>query len=194
MKRKNISRILIVFGVLLIVSAISLLLFRSAFISNNILKAENVVTALNELMPEITDITYDGRKNNDMASIQIDGTDYIGILEVPDFQLKLPICSKGNQPDAKSLPYRYSGSIYDGSLILGGEDYKGQFEFLKAVDERNVITITDLDGNRYTYKVYSVERVSDCNAKRLESNEDDLTLFCKNTFGMNWIIVRCKMM
>ena len=192
MKRNNIGKIFITLGALLIITAVFLFIFRSIFINKNISKAESVVTTLYELVPEITDTTFDGRKNTDMASIQIDGTDYIGILEAPDFQLKLPICSKSNQPDAKGLAYRYSGSIYDGSLILGGEDCKGQFEFLKTIDERTYLNITDLDGNRYTYKVYSVERASDCDSKILESHECDLTLFGKSTFEMNWIIVRCK--
>lgn len=192
MKRNNISRVLIIIGALLIVSAVGLLVFRNVFISSSISKAESVVATLAELVPQVNDATFDDRKNTDMPAVQIDGTDYIGILEAPDFQLKLPICSKSNQPDAKGLPYRYSGSIYDGSLILGGEDCKGQFEFLKTIDERTYLNITDLDGNRYTYKVYSVERASDCDSKILESHECDLTLFGKSTFEMNWIIVRCK--
>lgn len=194
MKRNNISRVLIIIGALLIVSAVGLLVFRNVFISSSISKAESVVATLAELVPQVNDATFDDRKNTDMPAAQIDGSDYIGMLEAKDFQIKLPICSNGRQPESKSMPYRYSGSIYDGSLVLGGEDYKGQFEFLTKIDERHLITITDLDGNRYTYKMIFVERMKNCNTDTLDTAEADLTLFSKNTSSRNWIVAKFKML
>ena len=66
-----------------------------------------------------------------MPTIEVDGNFYIGVLEIPDQELSLPIISEWNDTRLKQATCRFKGSVYLNNLIIAGHNYKKHFGGLK---------------------------------------------------------------
>ena len=127
-----------------------------------------------------------------MPVLELDGTDWCGILEVPAYGLTLPIHGSWDKSAVTSYPCRFWGSVYDGSMILGGSDQNGQFAFCSQTNPGDYISITDMLGNEFRYQVARVDRSDSADFEKLSAGEYPLTLFTRSTFGLEYIIVRCN--
>ncbi len=63
-------------------------------------------------------------------TVEIDGRDYIGTLDIPVLGLSLPILSQWSYPNLKIAPCRYTGDTYEDHLILAGHNYQSHFGML----------------------------------------------------------------
>lgn len=59
----------------------------------------------------------------EMPTLEIDGHDYIGTLEIPALELSLPVLSEWSYPNLKIAPCRYTGSAYRDSLVIAAHNY-----------------------------------------------------------------------
>ena len=62
---------------------------------------------------------------------ELDGAACIGVLEIPEIDLKLPVLSKWSYPLLKKAPCRYSGSAYLDNLVIAAHNYRTHFGKLK---------------------------------------------------------------
>ena len=79
--------------------------------------SENLL-ALDNSNPEIDVPYYVINPEIEMLEEEIDGTAYIGVLEMPTLELTLPIVSRWSEANGKLGPCRYSGSTYLDNLVL----------------------------------------------------------------------------
>jgi len=61
-------------------------------------------------------------------SPEIDGNNYIGVIDIPCLGLSLPIISDWSYPNLKIAPCRYKGSAYQDNLIIAGHNYQSHFK------------------------------------------------------------------
>ncbi len=188
----KLNKILACVGILLIIVAVVMVAVSRISINSNIQNAKEIVDSLKSLMPETTTGVKDERVNAAMACIEIKETDFSGILEIPQFETILPICNSWDKDEVDKYPHRYYGSVYDGSMVIGGSDNKGQMDFIKEIDMGALIYITDTLGARFTYEVQWVEHTKDVSTSNLCSDEYDLTLFARNTYGFEYTLIRCN--
>ena len=127
-----------------------------------------------------------------MPVLQLDGTDYSCLVEVPSFGITLPVASQWDSSRVSHYPCRFWGSAYDNSLIIGGSGRKGQFDFCGRVDLGHKITVTDMAGSRFCYEVARIDRRKDADAATLQTEAWDLALFMRDAATMDYIIVRCR--
>lgn len=127
-----------------------------------------------------------------MPILQIDGTDFSCLVEIPSFGVTLPVASQWDSSRVPHYPCRFWGSAYDNSLIIGGSGRKGQFDFCGRVDLGHKITLTDMAGSRFAYEVARIDRRKDADAATLQDEAWDLTLFMRDAATMDYIIVRCR--
>ena len=120
----------------------------------------------------------------------INGTDYIGVLTIPALELELPIISQWNYPNLKTAPCRYSGSAYLNNLIICGHNYISHFGNLKNLREGDLAVFTDMDGNRFTYKMVERETLLPADVDAMESGDWDLTLFTCTVGGQSRVTIR----
>lgn len=186
------SKWVMLFGIILIFCSFGLMLFTQLYANYAKQNATDVVNQLEEIMPPKSVGVKDTYSSMQMPSLEFDGTDYIGVLEIPDYNVKLPIVKKWDTKTLISFPQRFSGTVYDGSLIVGGFDQEGQFECLKRVDVGNIVLVKDMTGAQFSYTVDYVERKDSVRAESLEYGDSELTLFVRDTYSMKYIIVRCK--
>lgn len=187
-KRWNLFQIL---GVLLILSSLGFLIFTQLQAVSSQKKTTTLCAQIEALLPQRTSGMAGSYSNPEMPILQLQGDDFIGLVEVSAFGLKLPIGSEWDTSKLTAYPCRLYGSVYNSTLILGGSDQAGQFDFFKNTDLGCVVTVTDMTGAEYTYTVFRVDRSKTADADKLMDQGSDLTLYVRDRYSMDYIILRC---
>lgn len=186
------SKKLMIMGIACIACAAVLVFYTQ--ISQN--KAqENAVALVGELyqsMPPVTEGFLEEQGENAMPMSEINGENFVGVLEVPIYGARLPIGSSWDKSKVSQYPCRFWGSAYDGSLIIGGSDHQGQFDFIESISLGDEVSFTDMGGVRYPYTVIEIERTKDVSAEYLRTGEEKLVFFARNSYGFDYIVVRCE--
>ena len=128
----------------------------------------------------------------EMPESKIDGRYYIGMLEVPDKNLRLPVMSDWSEEDLKIAPCRYSGSVYSRDIVIAGHNYYRHFRPVKWLEEGTEVRFTDVDGNVFVYEVTGRETIGGSDVEGMLAGEWDLTRFTCTTGGRCRIAVRCE--
>lgn len=150
-------------------------------------------TPLQTLPAEETEIPdYILDPSMEMPVRNLDGQDYIAILEVPTLELTLPIISQWSYSALKIAPCRYAGSAYTDDLILAGHNYRVHFGPLRNLKPGDPLILTDMDGNRFTYEVALVEILEPTAVEEMKSGGWDLSLFTCTLGGQSRITIRCQ--
>ncbi len=131
--------------------------------------------------------------NMEMPVKSLDGVDYIGILQIPALELELPVVSQWSYPDLKIAPCRYSGSAYQNNLVIAGHNYASHFGTIKNLEEGDAVIFTDMDGNRFTYRVVEQEILRPSATEEMEAGDWNLTLFTCTVGAQNRVTVRCEL-
>ena len=142
MKRK-IGTLIMTIGLLLLATALGL-------VGYNLLrdrKAGNESDArLAELQKAITKQTVSAQPENlrmfgdgqkavpEMETLEIDAERYIGVLQIPDLELELPVMQDWNYENLTVAPCRYSGSCYGGDLVICAHNYGKHFSPIRNIE------------------------------------------------------------
>ena len=81
----------------------------------------------------------------------IDGYGYVGILNIPDLEIELPIMAEWDYTRLKIAPCRHVGSSRTDDLVISAHNYASHFGKLKTLEIGAEVIFTDMDGivNRY---------------------------------------------
>ena len=188
MKKRNIR---IITGISLILMSICFVIVFQAVMKNSSAKSQKVAQKLSALLPERTPGLVDDYRDTAMPVVGIDGVDYVALLEIPAFGVKAPVEDAWEGKMLTTAVGRFWGSAYDRSLVIGGPDYPGMFDFCDDIETGTGITVTDMTGAQYTYTVSKIDRAKHAETQWLRSADCDLTLFCHDVYSMEYIAVRC---
>lgn len=180
-------------GCLLIIGSLALLVFVRLHAAKAQRVNAEVVRQIEAIIPERSPGVMETYLDMEMPALQIDGQDYIGLVEIPGFGVKLPVFGSWDAGQVTSCPCRFWGTVYDGSLVLGGADQTGQFDCLDQLDIGTVVTVTDMLGSEFSYVVTRIDRSKSAEASVLLDGGADLTLFARDAYNFNYIVVRCAM-
>ena len=184
-----IRKVCILVGILLLAGAtVTLGLWRW-----NIRKAEKqaqyYVDTLRDFIPEPQNAVPEARKDNTMSALSVDGTDFVGIIELPQYASALPVCADwGN---ISEYPCRLSGSVYDGTMQIGATTQTGQYDFHRELSVGDTVIYTDAEGNRFTYAITSLHQEKHADQAALQQKNAQLTLFIKNIYSFEYLIAFC---
>lgn len=128
----------------------------------------------------------------EMPETEIDGCNYIGVLDIPCLGLSLPIISDWSYPNLKIAPCRYKGSVYQDNMIIAGHNYQSHFKSIKQISPGAAVRFTDSDGNIFDYRVEALETMDKTQVEQMEAGEWDLTLFTCTYGGQSRCAVRCR--
>lgn len=188
-KDRIIQRICIFIGVGLLVGAMVTLILWRWGISNSAQQAKNYVKTLQNLIPEPQDAVLEERRDNTMSVLSVDGTDFVGIIEIPHYDSSLPVGAVWGK--SSEYPCRFSGGIYDGTMQIGATTQKGQYDFYRELSVGDTVVYTDMEGNRYTFAVTSLRYEKHVDQATLRREDAPLTLFIKNIYSFEYLIVFC---
>ena len=192
MKRRRLP-ILMILGIALIVAGFALFGILKLRMHTSAGKSEQIIDQMEQLLPNPTPGIPGDYSNPTMPVLEIDGTDYVAKLEIPAYGLELPVADQWNNRLFYDTPARFHGSVYDNTLVIGGGDYVHQFAFCSQIDLGVEIHVTDMIGTRYTFSVARIERGKRADWEWLTGSEYDLTLYCRDSYSMEYIAVRCNL-
>lgn len=179
-------------GILLVVAALALL-------SNNLLTsgqagadAADVLARVEQQMPEEHRVYSGQSQSQQMAMVQVDGKSYVGTLEFPRFEQKLPVLAEGADAQESLAPSVYAGSVTDGTLVIAGSNSTSMFGDLTRFATDDKVVFTDVNGQEFHYRVstfetYANDEITDIAAP---SDDWDLTLFSSSFSGQSQTVVR----
>lgn len=121
----------------------------------------------------------------------VDGTAYLGYLEIPELGLTLPVRENLSYPGLRESPCRYSGSVNNGGLVIAAHNYKRHFSKIGSLKPEDKISFTDGAGNVHQYQVVGSEVLEPEQVEEMKSDQWDLTLFTCTYGGSRRIAVRC---
>jgi sortase A len=186
----TIQKICILVGACLLIGAIVILALWRWNINNSEKRAQYYVDTLRALIPEPQNAALEERRDNTMSVLSVDGTDFVGIVELPRYASALPVCADwGN---TSKYPCRFSGSIYDGTMQIGATTQKGQYDFYREFSVGDTVIYTDVEGNKYTFTITSLRYEKHADQAALQQEEAPLTLFIKNIYSFEYLIVFCN--
>ena len=140
-----------------------------------------------ELVPE-----YVKNPEMEMPTVEVNGQECVGMIEIPALGLKLPVISEWSDAKLKKAPCRYSGSAYLKNMIIAGHNYRTHFSGIKRLNPGDSVVFTDADGNVFSYEVAEIETVGGYDIEKLEAGDWDLTLFTCTNKGKARAAVRCR--
>lgn len=156
---------------------------------------EAVMLAGENQRPDATGLSqvpdYVLNPNMEMPEKEIDGEQYIGVLDIPALGLSLPVMSEWSYPRLKTAPCRYHGSAYTDDMIIAGHNYQRHFSPLKTLGPGERIRFTDMAGNRFVYEVSRTEILARDAVEEMEAGDWDLTLFTCTYGGQTRFTLRC---
>lgn len=186
--KKIISIISITIGAILVIASIGLLVYsmRGYEIDTN-----NAIVQIEKLLPKITQSVPQEKGNNTMSSMEIDGESYVALLEMDMYKFKMPVRSVWDEKAVEAVPCRYSGSLYNNTLVIAATDAEGQMDFVNSVNTGDRLTVTDMRGEQFSYKVVKVENSNTATAEELNTDEFDLTIFVEYSGPTDYLFIRC---
>lgn len=144
--------------------------------------------AMSQILPD-----YVQEPEAEMPTRQIDGADYIGILELPQLNLVLPVIDQCTESNLKLAPCRYTGSAYQPDFVICAHNYAAHFGSLSNLGLGDPVTFTDLEGKVFSYTVASVELLAPTAVEEMTESGWDLTLFTCTVGAQSRLAVRCRL-
>jgi len=187
----KISKGLISIGALLIVLSLAFLITSTIITNKSKDECEKIISKLEMILPKENDGFAYVFSSEEMPVLEVENKDICGIVEMPKYNLKLPINNEYSYR-IKSMPNRISGSAYDSSLTISGSDKKGQFDCVNQIEIGDEINIIDMTGAQFSYEIYDIYRSKTAD-KNYFISDDDLTLIIKQEYALECVIVCCKL-
>ena len=122
----------------------------------------------------------------------IDGTGYIGTLEIEEIDLILPVISTWEGDNLSKAPCRYFG-CYPDDFVIAAHNYRSQFGGLSSLSLGDSIIFEDMNGNVFQYTVEALEIVGAYDSEKIIEGNPALTLFTCTDGGKMRFAVRCSL-
>ena len=128
----------------------------------------------------------------DMPVVMIDGYGYIGYLEIPALELKLPVMAEWDYNRLYIAPCRHYGSTRTDDMIIAAHNYYRHFGRLKDLHDGDTVTFTDMDGIVSTYSIKKIGTVETYDADEILLSGYDLVLYTCTEGGQARVAVFCR--
>lgn len=188
--RKPIRRCLCSGGILCIGCALSLYFYNSA--QDKKVYAYNAEALKNYEQAVLTADKEEGPVDiSAMQVLNVDGTDYVGIIDIPKINVKLPVQNECTDRALNNGPCLYFGTCEQDNMIIAGHNMKSVFNGIRYLETGDVVKFTDVSDVTHNYLVYEIEKVDGYDCDRMSSGDWALTLFTCTYGGRERIAVRC---
>jgi len=187
MNIRRVGTIFVIFGLVLICSALSLLFYNSYQEEKSYKETENVLSALES---ETQNSTQDD--SSDEITVDVNGYDYIGFIEIPKIEIKLPVLSEWDYTRLKIAPCRQFGSINTDDIVIAAHNYKKHFGNLSSLNIGDEIIFTDTSKKEHLYSVERVEILNPTDVEKVQNSGYDLVLYTCTYGGKTRVTLFCN--
>ncbi|MFC3927876.1 sortase [Streptococcus caprae] len=160
--------------------------------------AANASLTIENQLEQVSTQDKTGSEDGEMAVGTVDGTDYIGTIEIPAIGIKLPVAANYSFEQMSLTPTRYAGSFYTNDLVICAHNYPYHFDSLKSIAMGSEVILTTTNGQTYHYIITNRETIEptavDQVFKDTATDTDwDLSLFTCTPAGLARVLVRCSL-
>lgn len=127
----------------------------------------------------------------DMPKLKVNENYYVGYLEIPALNLKLPVLDTLTYDNLNIAPCRYKGSVYLDNMVIAAHNFRSHFGNISQLSIGDEIVFTDIDGNVFVYEVADFESLRGTQVEDMTQSDCELTLFTCNYDGTLRVTVRC---
>lgn len=186
---KRLAHICTALGILLMIGSGYLYLFTRA-------EDRMAANASAQILPQIkTQIahaqTAPSEPETHSLSVTVEDSEYIGYLSIPALELELPVMTDWNYEKLKQSPCRYTGSLWEGDLVIMAHNYDHHFGKLSTLSPGDSIFFVDAQGITSQFQVGALDILVPTAVAEVTENEHDLTLFTCTYGGKNRVTVFC---
>lgn len=186
-------------GVVLIVSALLLFIYNRYESDMAGQVAESLMSDLESRMEElqtepVTESTEPSEPalDSDMPVVSINGYSFVGYVEIPVLELKLPVMSEWDYNLLQISPCRQHGSYETDDLVIAAHNYRTQFGRLNKLSVGDYVIFTDVEGVINNYSVAKVTTVDPNDVDAVLNSEFDLVLYTCTLSGKTRVAVFCS--
>lgn len=198
---------IVTLGAVLIVSALLLFLFNQHEADMAGQEAESLMSDLESWMEAqqavaVTEVTAptvqeeteptEPALDPEMPVVRINGYAYVGYVEIPALELKLPVLSEWNYDRLQIAPCRQHGSSRTDDLVIAAHNYSTHFGRLKELSEGDTVIFTDMDGIVNTYSIAKIDTIDPYDVDCVLNSEFDLVLYTCTVGGKTRVTVFCN--
>ena len=195
MKNNKRSVVIISLGILCIIFACGLFVYNQITANRAFQHSLQTVEKLTEVISEEESEFPIDNYDRIMPKVKVDGVDYIGIINIEDLELELPVSAVLDYGKLDKAPCLYSGSVYRDDMVIAAHNYENHFGRLSYLSIGSKINFTDVENNTYSYEVVNIETLSATQTDEMKTktptNDWDLTLFTCNYSGSKRVTIRC---
>ena len=188
----KLGKYLIILGVILIVISLSLFIFNNLEDYHASKSSHEILEMIDDNKNEeiVTNVSNLTKQGEDVINIK--GNNYIGIIEIPTLNLKLPIMSEFTYDKLKIAPCRYFGSIQTNDLVICGHSYLAHFGNLYKLQPKDIIIINDFH-KQYIYEVEAIEILEATDINNMLDSQFDLTLYTCTKDSLRRVTIRANL-
>ena len=128
----------------------------------------------------------------EMPVVELDGYEYVGYVEIPALELKLPVMSEWDYNRLKIAPCRQFGSSRTDDLVIAAHNYQNHFGRLKDLQTGNAVIFTDMEGVINTYSIEKIETLNPSEVDAVQNSGYDLVLYTCTKGGKTRVTVFCN--
>ena len=190
---KWIGGICVFLGVVCILSAIGFVVYNHWEADSAEQIAQDILADVQGVIAEKT-ITPDNTEKipSEMATVEVDRYDCIGILSVPGLHLELPVLTDWSYAKLKKAPCHYYGTYYEKDFVIAAHNYKSHFGRLAELQAGDMVTFTDANGIAHYYEVVLLETLPKNATEEMIASGFGLSLYTCTPGGANRVTVRCN--
>lgn len=204
---KKAGIVLVTLGAVLIASALLLFLYNQHEADMAGQEAESLMSDLESWMEEqqavpVTEVTAptvqeeteptEPAMDSEMPVVRINGYAYVGYVEIPALELKLPVLSEWNYDRLQIAPCRQHGSSRTDDLVIAAHNYRTHFGRLKELSEGDTVIFTDMDGIVNSYSIAKIDTVDPYDVDSVLNSDFDLVLYTCTVGGKTRVTVFCN--
>lgn len=197
---KKSGIVFILAGTVLILSALSLLLYTWYNDARVGQEAEHLLTDVQTIIEE-RETTVPGTVSDEttppepiapeLPITEIEGYGYVGYIYVPKLELELPVMSEWDYARLKIAPCRQFGSSRTNNLVIAAHNYKKHFGYLYQLEVGDRVIFTDMDGIENHYQVTTMETLNPIEVEAVQNSGHDLVLYTCTYGGKRRVVVFC---
>lgn len=113
----------------------------------------------------------------EMPVIALDGYAYVGYIQIPALELKLPVMADWDYTRLKLAPCRQFGSSRTDDLVIAAHNYESHFGRLKNLRIGDYVIFTDMEGIVNLYAVEKLETLDPSEVDAVQNSGYDLVLY-----------------
>ncbi len=192
---KKIGTVIIVIGVVFLITAFGFYLHNQ---NESKSAGENSAEVLGELSEVIEEKKSESKssseenKTEEMPTVTINEYDYIGYIEIPKIDIKLPVMADWDYERLKIAPCRNFGSILTDDLVIAGHNYTSHFGRLDNLTIGDSVIFIDAVGEINSYAVEKLDTVAGENVEAVQNSGYDLVLYTCTLSGKERTSVYCN--